>query len=339
MTVGRFQPFTQGHLNMINEGDAPCIVYRMEDKPMEVKKNGSIKFGSKTYTKDTVKKAVEYIDNPTGDLSEQEKELLKRPFTNELIAKELDIVKKSNKNIVDVVPVVNMFDALDRFNKFIVDNQDKYEPQYWMCGDDRVDNYSEMIGKYDELETYLNSGEKIQNVLKDVLTTNTGKGRTEGISGTAVRQALFNKDKEAFKKVMPKGTEKMFDDFIKAIDDFKNKIKSTIKESRINAYMINNVKPLKEYIHENSNQFFSEEEKGKIMQDMWDKDGEFYKFVDDKIDKNAPYCGAINNYLDQCADDDRCAAELASYIEKVIGRNNFSIEQVKRFVKTEDLKG
>ena len=25
MTVGRFQPLTQGHLNMINEGDAPCI--------------------------------------------------------------------------------------------------------------------------------------------------------------------------------------------------------------------------------------------------------------------------------------------------------------------------
>lgn len=29
MTIGRFQPFTQGHLNMVNEGDAPCIIYRM----------------------------------------------------------------------------------------------------------------------------------------------------------------------------------------------------------------------------------------------------------------------------------------------------------------------
>jgi len=29
MTVGRFQPFTQGHLNMINEGEGPCIVYQI----------------------------------------------------------------------------------------------------------------------------------------------------------------------------------------------------------------------------------------------------------------------------------------------------------------------
>ena len=29
ITVGRLQPFTQGHLNMINEGEAPCIVYRI----------------------------------------------------------------------------------------------------------------------------------------------------------------------------------------------------------------------------------------------------------------------------------------------------------------------
>ena len=30
MTVGRFQPFTKGHLNMVIEGDAPCIVYQIK---------------------------------------------------------------------------------------------------------------------------------------------------------------------------------------------------------------------------------------------------------------------------------------------------------------------
>lgn len=331
MTVGRFQPFTQGHLNMINEGDAPCIIYRMEDKPMEIKKNGSVKFGSKTYTKDTVKKVVEFIGNPTGELEEKEKELLKRPFTNELVAKEFEIIKKNNKNIIDVVVVVNMYDALDRFNKFITDNSDKYEPQYWMCGDDRVDNYAEEIDRYDELETYKGSGENIKNVLKGILKTNTGKGRTDGMSGTAVRKSLLEKDKQAFSKIMPKGVDQMFNEFVNAFDEFKSKLQTAIKESKMMS--------LKQYIYENSNQYFSEEEKGKIMQDMWDKDGEFYKFVDDKIDKNAPYCGAINAYIDQCGNDDRCTAEFASYIENVIGRKNFSIEQVKRFIKTEDLKG
>jgi hypothetical protein len=27
ITIGRFQPFTQGHLNMIIEGEAPCILF------------------------------------------------------------------------------------------------------------------------------------------------------------------------------------------------------------------------------------------------------------------------------------------------------------------------
>ena len=119
MTIGRFQPFTLGHLNMINEGEGPCIVYRINssNKTIERKKKG-IKIGSKSWTNESVNKIIDYIDNPIGDLTEQEKELLKRPFTNELIDKELESVKKSNKNIVDVIPVINMFDALIQFNKY-----------------------------------------------------------------------------------------------------------------------------------------------------------------------------------------------------------------------------
>jgi hypothetical protein len=244
MTIGRFQPFTQGHLNMINEGDGPCIVYRINssDKKIERKRKG-IKIGSKSYTDESVNKVIEYIDNPTGDLNEQEKELLKRPFTNELIDKELEIVKKSNKNIIDVIPVVNMFEALARFNKFILDHQDKYEPQYWMCGDDRVDNYSELIDKYDKLAIE-RGGEEYDNVVKGKLKTSTGKGRTEGVSGTAVRKAILTKDKSAFEKIMPKGTGSMFNDFIKAFDDFKVQLQGFVKECKM--------LPLKDYIIQES---------------------------------------------------------------------------------------
>ena len=97
------------------------------------------------------------------------------------------------------------------------------------------------------------------------------------------------------------------------------------------------MKSINQYINESQNTYFSEQEKGKIMKDMWDKNGIFYKFVKDKVDSLK--AADINNYLDQCLDDDRCTAEFAAYIEMVIGRHNFNLEQVQKFINTEDLKG
>jgi hypothetical protein len=229
MTVGRFQPFTKGHENMVNEGEAPCIIYQIKPNGIPESIKG-LKILGRVVKKESVNKVLQYLNGEQIDLTEQEKELLKRPFTNELISKELDIIKKNNKNILDVVYVKNVFDALDRFNNFIMENDDKYEPQYWMCGDDRVDNYETMIDKYDELETELGSGVNIKNVLKGRLKVNTGKGRTEGISGTAVRKSIINNDKQAFERIMPKGTGKMFDEFVEAFDKFKSKLEVLIKE-------------------------------------------------------------------------------------------------------------
>ena len=245
MTIGRFQPFTQGHLNMVNEGEGPCIVYRINssNKTIERKKKG-IKIGSKSWTDESVNNVIAYIDNPTCDLTEQEKELLKRPFTNELIDKELELVKKANKNIIDVIPVTHAYDALGRFNAYLTEHKDEYEPGYWMCGDDRVDSYSEMIDKYDELETEFKSGKNLPNICKGVLKTNIGKGRTKGVSGTAVRKAILNKDKVAFEKIMPKGAGAIFNDFIKAFDDFKIQLQNIIKEHKMMT--------LKEYITEST---------------------------------------------------------------------------------------
>lgn len=104
----------------------------------------------------------------------------------------------------------------------------------------------------------------------------------------------------------------------------------------LNNYIIEN-KDFQQSFNESQNKYFTEQEKGKIMKDMWDKDGEFYKFIKDKVDSLA--AGDINNYLDQCLDDDRCTAEFAAYIEMVIGRHNFSLEQVQKFINTNDLKG
>ena len=256
MTIGRFQPFTKGHENMVNEGNGPCIIYQIKPAGIPESIKG-LKILGRVIKKDSVNKVLQYLQNSgEGDLTEQEKELLKRPFTNELISKELDIIQKNNSNIIDVVYVKNVYDALDRFNVFITENSDKYEPQYWLCGDDRVDTYSKEIDRYDELETEMGSGNKIPNVLKGRLKTYTGSGRSEGISGTAVRKAIITHDKSAFDKIMPKGTGKMFDEFVQAFEDFKVKLEGLIKECRLS---------LKEYIIEHINPISSISNKAKII--------------------------------------------------------------------------
>ena len=232
MAVGRFQPFTQGHLNMINEGEELCIVYRINstDKVPDTLKG--FKVGGRVIKKDSVQIVADYIENPEGDLTEQQKELLKRPFTNELISKELDIVKRNCDKIIEVVPVLNAYQAFAMFNKFILDHQDEYEPNYWMCGDDRVDTFVKMIEKDDEVAIE-RCGQKYPNVCKGKLKTNIGKGRTEGVSGTAVRKSILNNDKAAFSRIMPKGVDSMFNDFVNAFHEFKGKLLNLIKESHM----------------------------------------------------------------------------------------------------------
>ena len=232
MTVGRFQPFTQGHLNMVNEGNAKCIVYQI--KPAGIPENlKGWKVNNKIVKKPELENIINYIkSNGNGELTEHEKDIMKRPFSNELIAKELDIVKQNTPNILEIVYVKNMYDALMRFNKFCTDNSDKYEPQYWMCGDDRIDEYQKTLDKYitsGEPLAIERNGEKFENVIT-LLQLNTGKGRTEGVSGTEVRKSIINKDKAAFEKIMPKGTGVMFNEFVTSFEMFKDKLKNLIKE-------------------------------------------------------------------------------------------------------------
>ena len=95
------------------------------------------------------------------------------------------------------------------------------------------------------------------------------------------------------------------------------------------------MKSIKNYINESQDKYFSKQEIEKIKKDIDAKDGQFIKFIDDKVDKKLGWKAAYYDYFDQCLDDDRCATEMASYIEMIIGRNNFSLEQVQKFIKDE----
>lgn len=242
ITIGRFQPFTQGHLNMIIEGELPCIVYRINSSKAEEDMT-KIKVKGKVVKKDNIKNVIDYLDNDgQGNLNDTEKEVLKRPFTNELIEKELEVVKRANKKyFVDVIYVTNAYEAIADFAWKV--SQGQYEPNYLMCGDDRVDTYTKMIESDKPWKTV--DGHECENALKGKMTVNIGKGRTEGVSGTAVRQSIIRGDKAAFAKIMPAGVDGMFDAFTTAFETFKASLKRTINE-----YNNFNMMDLRDYITE-----------------------------------------------------------------------------------------
>lgn len=241
ITIGRFQPFTKGHLNMVTEGELPCIVYRINSSKNDSDMN-NIKVKGKAVKKDNISHVIDYLNNNgEGSLNEIEKEILKRPFTNELIEKELDVIKKANsKYFVDIIYVTNAYEAIADFAAKV--SQGLYEPNYLMCGDDRVNTYTKMIETDKPWKTP--DGKEYENILKGKLTVNTGKGRTDGVSGTAVRAAIIKKDKAAFSKIMPKGTDSMFDTFVEAFENFKKVLSNTINE-------YHNFTSLKDYLIEN----------------------------------------------------------------------------------------
>ena len=228
ITIGRFQPFTIGHLNMIKEGERPCIVYRINSSKSE-EDNSKIKVKGKVVKKDSIERVVKYLNGEDVELNEIEKDVLKRPFTNDLIEKELDIVKKNNnKYFVEVVYVKNAYEALCDFNARV--SRGEYECEYLMCGDDRKDNYEKMIESTTAWKSV--DGEELENVLKGKLKVNVGKGRTKGVSGTAVRECIRKGDKNGFASIMPQGTSSMFDAFVNAFATFKALLEKQVKENK-----------------------------------------------------------------------------------------------------------
>lgn len=169
IALGRFQPFTKGHLQMLKDGydknGYPAVVFMISNK----------KFDSK------------------------------HPFSDELIRKELDVVKKKYSFIADVLPATNA--NIVEMGKTL--HEGGYVPHLWLCGDDRETQFKRQATnpKYQD-----------EGFLPNDFTTYTGTGRIEGVSGTAVRNALKEDNKDLFITLVPDGVGKMYDEFKKEID-------------------------------------------------------------------------------------------------------------------------
>ena len=184
--LGRFMPFTKGHYKMIEYGlkhnGLPTVIFMISNKKMDKK----------------------------------------HPFSDELIQKEMNILKKS-LNGIENTAYVSSADIV-KLGQWCYENN--YEPQLWITGSDRLAAYKRQAEnpKYQDLGHFPSS-----------FTTLEVPRTDEDISATKVREAIMNDDLDTYKKMMPKGTEKLFDEFKEALSRVKEckiSLVDYIKESK-----------------------------------------------------------------------------------------------------------
>ena len=233
IALGRFQPFTKGHLQMLQDGydknGLPAVVFMIANKKFDEK----------------------------------------HPFSDELIAKEMDIVKKNYKFIADIIPA-NSADIV-KIGQKLTDLG--YEAHLWLCGDDREAQFKRQAEnpKYQE-----------QGKFPSDFTAYTGSGRVEGVSGTAVRNALKNNDKATFKKLTPKGVDVMFDSFREAMNKINERhciisLSKYLNESLVKSNHINealfDLKDYKRIVKSHAVKPKDREELLHIIKDTIEKEG------------------------------------------------------------------
>lgn len=170
--LGRFMPFTKGHYKMIEYGlkhnGLPTIIFMISNKKIDKR----------------------------------------HPFPDELMQKEMDMLKKSLEGIENTVYVSSA--DIVKLGQWCYENN--YEPQFWITGSDRLAAYKRQAEnpKYQDLGHFPSS-----------FTTLEVPRTDEDISATKVREAIMNDDLVTFKKMMPNGTEKLFDEFKEALSQVK----------------------------------------------------------------------------------------------------------------------
>ena len=177
--LGRFMPFTKGHYKMIEYGlkqnGLPTVVFMISNKKIDKR----------------------------------------HPFSDELMQKEMDMLKKSLEGIENTVYVSSA--DIVKLGQWCYENN--YEPQFWITGSDRLAAYKRQAEnpKYQDLGHFPSS-----------FTTLEVPRTDEDISATKVREAIMNDDLDTFKKMMPNGTEKLFDEFKEALSQVKESYTSLL---------------------------------------------------------------------------------------------------------------
>ena len=251
--LGRFQPFTLGHLKM--------ATYKDLKGPKDIQGYRGI-----------VKQSELLREQPDLDEISKQKTIIlaiytskdkvdkKHPFDVDLIKKELEIVRKNYPEIEDVMYVPSADICL--WGEML--KKAGYQASVWITGSDEAKGYVEMAMKVPDYEVKNRDnrdckGAYTKSFYVESIERTDDSDFVSSISGTKVREALINNDMSYFRKAMPKGTDHLFDEMKEAVvnapEVVKTKKTKVLKEYiKDKANICNNLmKGITEYINEKHN--------------------------------------------------------------------------------------
>ncbi len=203
--LGRFQPFTLGHLKLATyktlNGPEAGVAKTLREQPdlKEIAKQKTVIL--------VVSTPKEKIDN-------------RHPFEDELMKKEFNEIKKAYSNDIEDILYVKSADICAWGEQI---KQNGYQASVWLTGSDEYEFYNGMASKVPEYEIKNRDNRDCKDAytksfyVEKIQRNETSTDFVSTISGTKVRNAIKNNDKELFKKMMPKGADKYFDEFREAL--------------------------------------------------------------------------------------------------------------------------
>ena len=226
--LGRFMPFTLGHLKLATYADLKGPDSEQSDNLREQPDIDEIK---------KQKTIILAVSTP------EEKRDTRHPFTDDMLKQEFDLIKRNYSEIEDVLYVKSA--DICAWGEML--KQKGYQASVWLTGSDEYKIYKMMAMKVPEYEEHNRDNRDCKDAytksfyVEEVTRSETGDF-IESISATKVRQALIGDNRNEFKKMMPKGADKFFDEFKQAVETApETKKKRKVKE---------HYKSVKEYIIE-----------------------------------------------------------------------------------------
>lgn len=234
--LGRFQPFTLGHLKMAIYKDLKGPDKEQQDK---LREQPNLEEISK---QKTIILAVSTPDDKVDT---------RHPFNDDLMKKEFELVKKNYKDDIEDVLYVSSADIC-AWGELI--KKSGYKASVWLTGSDEFSFYKGMAIKVPEYEEHNRNNKDCKDAYTksfyvEEIERTEDKDFVSSISGTKVRQSLLDGDKELFTKMMPKGADKYFDEFKEKVENAPEPKKKESKKSLKNKIK-ENMKSIKDFILE-----------------------------------------------------------------------------------------
>lgn len=199
VVLGRFQPFTLGHLKL-------ATYDKCEHKDCN-----------------DLKTVIFVVSTP------KEKVDTRHPFSDDVMKKEFDLIKKNYKDKIEDIIYIKSADIVKWGAELVKRDM---QAKVWITGTDELAFYQKMaanVDSYQERYPECKGAYADDFYVQEVKRNDTSDDFVSTISGTKVRQALKDDDKQLFAKMMPKGAEQYFDEFKNAVLNAPEPKKKTSK--------------------------------------------------------------------------------------------------------------